>query len=409
MEPIRLEEIYGKMCKKAQKNANVIGMALREFPARRDGNYFDAERDSLRRTGHIFCWTQSFFTGMAMLAANHTNNFHMICWCESLYEDYRSKVYDQPKDTMHDLGFLYTLYSTMLYQLTADSKMRELSVRAADVLAHRFLPACKCVQAWGRMDDSIPDYLEPELYDNNFFVKSKGLVIIDCMMNLPLLFWAGKETGDPFYTNIAVAHADTTMQYFIREDGSVCHAFRFDTETGEPIEEFNDCGYSVGSHWARGTAWAVYGFVIAWNYTGDIKYKDAALKLATAYLDACRGNPIPVWDFRLPKETPARYGGMEREWKDWDITKQENCKYNVDTSAAAIIACGFLELLKGEHNERLQAYVDDALEALTAYLNLEEGCAGLLARTNGTDTYGCYGDYFMMELVARLLGKPTPW
>ena len=159
------------------------------------------------------------------------------------------------------------------------------------------------------MDDSIPDYIDDQLRRDNFFANSRGLAIIDCMMNIPLLFWAGKETGDRFFTDVAIAHADTTLHNFIRPDGSVCHAYRFDSVTGEPAEEFNDCGYSVGSHWARGTAWAVYGFSVAWRYTGLTRYRDAAVKLAECYLTQCGENGVPVWDFRLPTDQPARHCG----------------------------------------------------------------------------------------------------
>ena len=149
----------------------------------------------------------------------------------------------------------------MAYRLTGDARMKALSVRAAEVLAHRFVTSGGYIRAWGRMDDSIPAYIDDQLRKDNFFANSRGLAIIDCMMNIPLLFWAGQETQDPFFTQVAVAHADTTLRHFIRPDGSVCHAWRFDPDTGESVGEFNDCGYSVGSHWARGTAWAVYGFL----------------------------------------------------------------------------------------------------------------------------------------------------
>lgn len=126
-------------CRKAAANAWVIGQDPREFPGRMDGDYFAPARDSLRSVEHIFCWTPSFFTGMALLAAEHTGDFSLARWVESLYEPYRAKVFDTPEDTMHDLGFMYTLYSTMAYRLTGNERMRALSVRAAEVLAHRFV------------------------------------------------------------------------------------------------------------------------------------------------------------------------------------------------------------------------------------------------------------------------------
>ena len=406
MDASEILRLYDLACEKAARNSRKIGSELREFPASETGDYFSQNRASLRGIEHIFGWTQSFFTGMALLAGAHTGNFSLIRWCERFYPDYRDKVFKTPENTMHDLGFLYTLYSTMLYKLTGDTAMRTLSIRAAEVLAHRYLPACRCIRAWGRMDDLLPGGLEEELKSNNFFTRSKGLAIIDCMMNLPLLFWASKETHDPFFRFVACAHADTTLRWFIREDGSVCHAYRFDPDSGEPVGEFNDCGYSVGSFWARGAAWAVYGFALAWRYTGFRRYRDAALKIAHAYLDACGDAPIPVWDFRLPPNQPARYGGYERSWDKWDITKMENRIYNVDTSAAAIMSCAILEL--DPDDAGLRNYVNAAVDALAGYMNTDPDCPGLLAATNGTNTYGCYGDYFAMELLARLHGEAAP-
>lgn len=406
MDKNKLENIYNLMCEKTAINAKKIGNDLREFPAKEDGEYFAPPRDSLIKTEHIFCWTQSFFTGMALLCAQHTGDIRLIEWCNSFYDDYYKKVFDNPKDTMHDLGFLYTLYSTFNWKLTKSPDMRALSLRAAEVLAHRLMPMCKCIKAWGTMDKTVPSYVGAQLAKDNFFANSNGLAIIDCMMNLPLLFWAGQESGDVFFTSVATAHANTTLKYFVREDGSVRHAYRFNEETGEPQEEFNDCGYSVGSHWARGTAWAVYGFAVAWRYTKNISYRDAALKIADAYLKACGESVIPVWDFRLPEAQPARYGGKEQAWTKWDITKPENCKYNIDSSAAAIIACGFLDILEQEEHPHLRTYAEKTLTELTQnYLNLDTEIPGLLRCVNGLDTYGCFGDYFAMELVARCLGK----
>ena len=398
-------------CRKAAANAAVIGSDLREFPGQMDGDYFAPARESLRPVEHIFCWTPSFFTGMAMLAAEHTGDFSLVRWVESLYEPYRAKVFDTPQDTMHDLGFMYTLYSTMAYRLTGDERMRELSVRAAEVLAHRFVPNGQYIRAWGRMDDTIPDYIDAQLRKDNFFANSRGLAIIDCMMNIPLLFWVGKETGDSFFTNVAIAHANTTLKNFIRPDGSVCHAWRFDPETGKPVGEFNDCGYSVGSHWARGTAWAVYGFAVAWRYTGLERYRDAAQKLAECYLAQCGKNVVPVWDFRLPSSQPARHCGRMETWPHWDITDSANRKLNVDSSAAAIMACGMLEFLAMQEHEGMRHYVQAVTETLAQeYVNNDQTCPGLLRQQNGNASYTSFGDYYLMELLARQLGSNIlPW
>ncbi len=400
---------YGKMCMKAKSNITKIDAKVKQYPGTMDGNYFDVDIGELIDFSHIFGWTQSFFSGMALLAAEHTGDFEVVKTCNDFYAVYHKKVHDTPKDTMHDLGFLYTLYSTMLYSLTGAEKMRELSIKAAEVLAHRFIPNGAYIRAWGRMDDTIPSYVSETLAKDQFFQKSKGLAIIDCMMNLPLLFFASEQTSDPFYANIAIAHADTTIKYFIRQDGSVCHAYRFDMQTGEPVGEFNGCGYALGSHWARGTAWAAYGFALAYKYTKLERYKTAFEKIANAYLKALGEDIVPVWDFKLPKDEPARNGGVEKVWPHWDVTNPENKKYNKDSSAGAIIGCAFLTMYELTSEQSYITYAEKlASELCENYIDLDENVHGLLKRQNGVNGYGCYGDYFALELIAHICGT-TKW
>ncbi len=408
MEKLSAQEIYSIMCKKTENNIGIIGDKLREFPATTSGMYFEQPRENFRKLSHIYCWTQSFFTGMALLAAENSCGGKALKWAESLQGEYYDKVFKTPKDTMHDLGFLYSLYSVMLYKLTKNSDMSKMSVKAAEVLAHRFVPNGKYIRAWGRMDDTVPDYVSEQLSQDQFFTKSKGLAIIDCMMNLPLLFWATEHTGDVFYKNIAMAHADTTIKYFVRADGSVCHAYRFNYSTGEPIGEFNGCGYSDGSHWARGTAWAIYGFALAYKYTKEQRYKDVLLKIAYAYIDACEDRAVPPWDFKLPKDEPARQGGPHAVWTKWDTKDSANKIYNVDASAACIAACGFLTFCEIEQDKRMGDYTDLLLDEFCEfYIDTDEGVNGLLKRINGFCHYGCYGDYFAMEFMARKLKKTS--
>ncbi len=399
------EKIFNVMCEKAMNNIRLIKDELLEYPGCTDGKYF-GERETRRKLAHIYCWTQSFFTGTALLAYENTKDDAILEICENYYDEYHSKVFDIPQDTMHDLGFLYSPYGVMLYRLTGDDKYKSLSVRAAEVLSHRFVPNGKYIRAWGRMDDSIPDYVDAELAKDQFFTKSKGLAIIDCMMNLPLLFWASEETGDVFYRDVAIAHADTTLENFIRDDGSVCHAYYFDSETGEPREEFNGCGYSLGSFWARGASWAIYGYAIAYRYTKKTRYRDAFLKLSEAFINKCGDNPLPVWDFSLPKDKPARQGGVAETWEEWDVTKEENTKYNIDASAACIAACGFLTFCEMEENDAMKDYTDRLLTVLCEEgIDTDTEINGMLKKTNGLMHYSAYGDYYAMEFIARCLGK----
>ena len=135
------------------------------------------------------------------------------------------------------------------------------------------------------------------------------------------------------------------------------------------------------------------------------------MKLAECYLTQCGENGVPVWDFRLPTDQPARHCGRMAEWPHWDVTDPANCTRNVDTSAAAIMACGMLEFLAKEEHAGMRSYVDAVTRTLTVqYMNTDEGCAGLLHSQNGNASYTSFGDYYLMELLARQLGSDIlPW
>lgn len=367
---------------KADCNISKIGTDLREFPGSREGLYFACEKSRCLKLSHIFNWTQSFFLGMGYWAYRITEDKKIAEWLYNFYDEYYSKVFDTPMETMHDLGFLYSPYAVALYKLNGDERMKTIGVRAADELAKRFIPNGKYIRAWGRMDDVIPDYVDKKLAGNHFFTESKGLAIIDCMMNLPLLFWASEVTGHPYYKNIAVAHADTTLEYFVRDDYSVCHAYRFSEATGEPLGVANYCGYSEESHWARGTAWAIYGFALAYSYTNNEKYLSAARNLAKKFISLCGDDGIPMWDFKLPESTI------------------NNC----DTSAAVITICGINELLRYVHDDKLSEYAESILSILAEkYTDFSADVPGLLKLQNGNMTYSVYGDYFFMEALAMKL------
>jgi unsaturated chondroitin disaccharide hydrolase len=305
-----------------------------------DGNYFACPEGFF----DIGNWTSSFFTGMALLAFETTHDAHFLTQTNRLSDVYREKVTRHRMDTMHDLGFLYSLYSVALHRLTGDLEHRRTGLLAADELAKRFNASGRYIRAWGRMDENATDYA--------------GLAIIDCMMNLPLLFWASRETGNRSYHEIAVQHTDTTRANFVRADDSICHAFRFDLATGAPARPDNYCGYAVDSHWARGTAWAIYGFALAYRHTRNPDYLDTSARLArkfTALLDA---ELVPLWDFRLPTGAPQIR----------------------DSSAAAIAVCGLDELGAHRPDPTFAKAADALLRRLCAetYLDSNPDCPGVL-------------------------------
>lgn len=377
-----LKEIYSLCCRKASLNCKKIGHELREFPGSGNGEYFAGNREGLIPLRHIFSWTQSFFTGMAALAYMENNDEGLRRWLLSFYREYHDKVTIYKEDTMHDIGFLYTLYSRLLYKIERTETLRNLSLQAAEVLAGRFVESGGYIRAWGRMDETIPEYVDDALAANNFFSNSKGLMIIDCLMNISLLFWAWKETGQEKYGRIAKSHADVSLKYLVREDGSIRHAYRFDEE-GNSVGEFNDCGYAIGSHWARGSAWAIYGFAVAYSYTEDKKYLEASAKILDKFIEECGDDPVPVWDFRVPM----------------NISLQKP-----DTSAAVIVGCGIEELLRFGKNRKYEEYQERMLQTIChSYINRDLECPGILSHQNGRDVYCCFGDYFFMELLCKKL------
>lgn len=383
---------------KIDNDIKKIGTNFGDYPNTTAPTYFDVP--CLPMT-HIFNWTAGFWPGMAYWAFKMTGDKKYVAWCEQFYQQYYDKVFVTPTETMHDLGFLYTPYAVAMYEATGEEKYKELGIQCAKVLAGRFVSEGNYIRAWGRMDNVIPEYVDEELAKNHFFTESEGLAIIDCMMNLPILFWASEASGDSYYRDIAVKHADTTMKYFIREDGSSCHAFRFNKD-GSPIGEENYCGYDRDSDWARGTSWAIYGFAIAYAYTKKQEYLDTAVKLGEQFVDHLEEDFVPIWDFRLPVDRPAE--GCGDCW-NWDATDVENTKYNRDTSAAAVAVCGIYEILKHTTNEKLANAADAMFASLSEkYIEKDMNKDGILACQNGNMTYTNFGDYYFVEAYAMRNG-----
>ncbi|HEY8960873.1 MAG TPA: glycoside hydrolase family 88 protein [Luteolibacter sp.] len=343
-----------------------------------DGDYA-AWKEGFYEIGN---WTASFFTGMAVIAFKQTNDRYFLEETTRLQPFYEAKVGEHSGDTMHDIGFLYSLYSIALYKVTGDTKHRDLALKAAQVLADRFIPEGNYIRAWGRMDDQGSDYA--------------GLAIIDCMMNLPLLYWASEETGDPRFKDIALRHSDTTLAHFIREDDSVYHSYRFDSH-GAPVGGDNYCGRAVESHWARGATWAIYGFAMGYRYTGDPRYLDASLRLARRFISLLDDEVVPIWDFRLDPEAP----------------------FIRDSSAAAIAACAFQELeALNAADETMKAAKNALLDRLCSpdYLDENPAIKGVLKQGEVGDgvgkaksAYTSWGDYYFMEALARESGTAIDW
>jgi unsaturated chondroitin disaccharide hydrolase len=378
-ETNNLQKTFDLCVEKTRRNIKLLADEPKSWAFDKDGIYSNFHEGFFE----IGNWTSSFFTGMALIAYRHTKDHYFLEQLERLSAVYHEKVYEQYMETMHDLGFLYSLYSVALYKETGSQDHRQVGLRAADVLASRFDAKGNYIRAWGRLDELDTDYA--------------GLAIIDCLMNLPLLFWAAEETGDKKYYEISVKHADTVLANFVREDHSVYHALRFNGETGEVIGEDNYCGNAVGSQWARGTSWAIYGFALLYKYTKDRKYLDVSEKIALRFAENLGTDGIPVWDFKM----------------------LEGDNFQLDTSAASPAVGGILELEKwGVQNPKLETAKNQMLEALTSgeYLNPDENIQGILSHAevgNGVGkaryAYTSWGDYYLMEALDRVLYNRETW
>ena len=314
-------------------------------------------------------WTNGFWGGMMWQLYQATN--------EPVYKESAEELEKKLDAALmnyhvmdHDSGFRWLPTAVANYRQFGSDESKNRGMLAASNLAGRYNAKGEFIVAW----NSRPNH------------QVDGWAIIDCMMNLPLLFWASEATGHPFYKRIATMHADTTMKNFVRSDYSVMHAFRFSEETGKATGEANYCGYSCGSHWARGAAWAIYGFAIAFRYTGKTEYLDVATALLDKFMTECK-EKIPAWDFRLPD-------GAEKA---------------VDTSAAAIVLCGICELEKHKKTENFERYKRTLRNNLEEYINYDEDVMGILGEQDGAHLYASYGDYFLIESYVKENSKINVW
>jgi len=349
-------------------------------PACGDQIYHLVDKNHVEFT-NLRWWTEGFWTGLLWLAHEYSGDQKYADIARASKHRFKARLANKPTHD-HDMGFLYSLSSVAEYVITGDVDGRYMGLEAARSLASRFNPKGQFIQAWNSRPDQPVEW-QREL---------KGKAIIDCMMNLPLLWWASQETGDPYYGEVAHAHARTSRKYFFRENGSTCHTFNFDPETGEAIGPKTAQGYADSSAWSRGNAWALYGYALAYACTGEKEYLDIARFSADFWLKACPANGVPPWDFDAPGQNEP-----------------------VDTSAAAIAACGLFEIarhLGEEEGARYRDFAEKALITLNEQYFQPDAYMGLIgeAVSNRNVNYGVrvhlvYSDYFYLEALFRAQGR----
>jgi unsaturated chondroitin disaccharide hydrolase len=327
-------------------------------------------------------WTSGFLPGILWAAYESTGE--AAWWTRA--ETWTAGLEGRKNDTTtHDVGFQIFSSFGRGYRLTGDAAYRDVVITAAGSLATRFNPTVGALRSWSWGSWRFP-------------------VIIDNMMNLEILFWASKNGGDAAWYDMAVSHALTTMENHVRGDGSVFHLVDFDPATGEVVERSTWQGYADDSTWARGQAWAVYGFTMTCRETGDPVFLETAQRAADFFIGNLPADFVPYWDFDAPGIPDA----------------------SRDSSAAAIAASGLLELstLSTDPADRTR-YADAARSMLTSLCTADAG-GGYLAEDAGGDSIspgllmrGCqthpdsvsganqcdesliFGDYYFLEALMR--------
>ncbi|MDA3131454.1 glucuronyl hydrolase [Atlantibacter subterranea] len=322
-------------------------------------------------------WTTSFWTGQLWLMWEMTGDEKYRDAAERYINSFADRLNNRIETATHDLGFLYSLSCVNAWRLTGNAQARAIALQAADMLMERYHATARIIQAWGDLSD-------PE---------QQGRMIIDCNMNLPLLYWASQQTGDPRYAQAATAHAQQAATYIVRPDASTFHTFYMDVNTGEPRFGNTHQGYSDTSCWSRGQAWAIYGFVLCYLYTGDKSMVELSRKLSHYFLNRLPEDDICHWDLALYGTDAVR-----------------------DSSAAAIAVCGLLEMVKAlpaldAHRAHYEEISLQIIQSLTDhYLARDEDpCEGLLKHSvyhmpsgKGVDECCSWGDYFYLEALARV-------
>lgn len=329
-------------------------------------------------------WTAGFWPGIEWYLYEYTKNTVWKQRAEASQRMLLPLVDSAAID--HDLGFvMYCTFGNGL-RLTGNADFKRILLRAADTLARLFNPKVGTILSWPR---PVPGVDWPLRHNT----------IMDNMINLELLFWASKNGGSKRLYDIAVSHAETTMKNHFRPDYTSYHVVVYDTATGKRLKGITHQGYSDSSMWARGQAWAIYGFTMVYRETGDEKFLHLAQKVSDVYLNRLPNDLIPYWDFDDPSIPNAAR----------------------DASAACVVSSALLELSTFVKDKAKAKSYRQKAEAMlkelssSRYQSGDANNAFLLHSTghkpNGgeIDASIIYADYYYMEamLRAKKLNQPA--
>ena len=318
-------------------------------------------------------WTCGFFPGCLWYLYRFTGNAE---WKTAAAKWTAGLEKEKDNKGTHDLGFMLNDSYGLGYSITKDPAYKDVLLQGARSLSTRFHPVVGAIRSWDN-----PQFHYP--------------VIVDNLMNLEFLFWATKASGDSSFYKIAVAHANTDLKYRFRPDNSSYHVLDFDPLTGKLLRRMTHQGYSDSSCWARGQAWAIYGYTALYRETKDKRYLQRAIKTADYFIAQTDqiADHIPYWDFQAP-----------------DIPNAPR-----DASAAAVAASGMIEL----SHYAGKKYLHKAEEMLTSLCSdtylvpaapgrylLVNHSTGHKPHNSEIDVPIIYGDYYLLEALWRYQNYP---
>ena len=323
-------------------------------------------------------WGTGFWSGILWHAYELTGNEKYKDVALSKVPGFFKRIKEKIGVNHHDMGFLYTPSCVAAYKLAGSEEGKNAAIMAADHLLSRYQEKGEFIQAWGNVSD-------PKDYR----------LIVDCLLNIPLLYWTAEVTGDESYADKAFKHFNSTVDNVCRADASTYHTYYFDPETGAPVRGCTHQGAYDDSAWARGQAWGIYGPLLTYIYKKDEK----AMKIFKATTNYLLNH--------LPKDYVAF----------WDLCYNDGDDQPRDTSTNAIAMCGMLEGIKYmDENDPLRAIYVNAIHRMMDVLISKhlpkEGSKSngillnqtyALPQKMGINEHNIWGDYFFMEALHRML------
>jgi unsaturated chondroitin disaccharide hydrolase len=372
----------------AESIENAVAILRRNLPEFTDCFQASTSERNFYAQSENVEWTTGFCTGQYWLAYEHSGKAAFREAAQVQVGSFLRRIETRVDVNHHDMGFLYTPSCVAAYKLFGSETGKKAALLAADNLMARFQEKGQFFQACGTLG-----------------AKENYRLIIDCLLNLPLLYWATGVTGNPAYREKAVAHTRTSLKHLVREDNSTFHTYFFNPETGAPVRGVTHQGRRDGSAWARGQAWGVYGLALAYKHTQDPECIGLFYRVADFFLNRLPADYVPYWDL---------------DFKDGDGEPK-------DSSAAAIAACGMLEMAKYLPEDKAAHYTAWAKKIAASLAEryavrdrlISNGLLlhGVYAKSTdenpvadrGVDECNTWGDYFWLELLTRLSTSWNPY